>query len=453
MRPCLPLLLAITTLGCSDDEPVAFASRLPFDAVVVDGSTSAAYGLRVAGEDRVRLCSGCSVLAKSPAGDHALLHQGEGEFLIAEPGRVNEVLDLASAAVDGAPEELPDLLEATWSPDSKHLALLWGTTQAFVAAADGTRLVPITTGAFDATLSTGGNIDWSPDGSHVAFALGGGALAITDAAGVSSLTLSPTSLAHQWSADGGLFAFENEGVSVVDTATLETRLVSSTATASIGWSVDGAWFAYVDGGLVLAPADDSDAVVLPLDELVTAAWSPVADELVYGGYLEREGPGVDVVLGLWSPERSLSVPIDSNAGNRLPQSVTWSPDGTRFLYRLLDGSPASYSALVDASDGTELARFPSRYDPVPAFNRDGTFLAITSTTVASGTISTDLAVSDASGGDAAAIASKVESWQWLDDGAHLVFVAGRSVAIASADGSQISTRLNVADGAQIELVR
>jgi Tol biopolymer transport system component len=449
----LPLLCLVSVLGCTDDDPVAFKSKEPFDAVLMDGSVASAYGLRLSGEERTTICSSCSVLAKSPAGDHVLLTRSDQEFFVAEPGRVNEVLDLGGAAVDGAPTELPALLEAAWSPDSKHVALLWGTSQAYVGAADGTRLVPIATGAFDPTSSDGPNIVWSKDSSHVAFELADGVLAITDAAGSSNLTLPPGTTSYQWSPDGGHFAFANLGVSLVDTGTLETRVVSETATSTAGWSPSGEWLAYFDGALVLAPVGDSEPVVLPLDGLSTAAWSPVADELVYGGFLERDGPGVTVVLGLWSPDRTLPIPVDSEVVNQMPQAATWSPDGTRFFYRIPDSNGAAYSALTDASDGSELARFPADYDPVPVFSRDGSWLATTSTQASGGSSVTDLSVSDASGSGAVVIASGVEAWQWLGDGTHLLLVTGRSVVIASADGSGRSTRLSVSDGTQIGLVR
>jgi Tol biopolymer transport system component len=453
VRSFLTLALTLSVLGCSDGDTVTFKSREPFDAVVVDGTTSSAYGLRIAGEERARLCSGCAVLGRSPAGDHALLAQGEQGFFIAEPGRVNEVFDLTSAAVDGAPAELAEMLQAVWSPDSKHMALIWGTSQAYVAAADGTGPAPVATGAVNATGYDDQNIIWSPDSSHVAFTLGEGVVAISDAEGGSILTLPPGSTAEQWSPDGGLFAFVNAGVSLVDASTQETRLISATATQSFGWSPDGGWFAYFDGGLVLAPTDDAEPVVVPLDGASTAQWSPVADELVYGGFLMRDGPGVDVVLGLWAPERSLSIPVDSEVSNRLPMEATWSPDGARFFYRLTGSESSAHYSLTDAAEGNELARFPAYYDPAPSFNRDGSLLAVTSTTVAHGSIDTDLSVSDASGTSNVAIASKVHEWQWLADGEHLVLVTERSVAIAGANGGELSTRLSVTDGAPIALVR
>jgi len=457
VRPFLALFLAISSFGCSDDEPVTFKSRLPFDAVVEDGNAAVTYGLRVTGEQRDTLCTACTALAKSPAGDHALVTTsdattGATSFFIVEPGRVNEVLNLAAAATDGAPAELPALLQAVWSPDSSRLALLWGTTQAYLAAGDGTGLVPVATGGFNAAGYADQNISWSQDGSHVAFTFADGVLAITDAAGSSTLTLPAGSTGHQWSPDGSLFAFTNAGVSLVSTATLETRLVSSTATQSIGWSQDGAWFTYQDGGLVLAPADDSDPVVVPLDAVASAVWSPVANELIYGGYNNRDAAGVDVELGLWSPDRSLAVPVNSEVVNRVPQALAWSPDGTRFMYRLPDSTGMAYAALVAASDGSELARFPAFYDGLPTFNRDGTLLAVTSTKVGTGASDTALSVSNAAGSDAVPIASSVDGWRWLDDGEHLLIVTERSVAIARDDGSQVSTRLNVGDGTHVALV-
>ena len=453
MRSFLPLLLFVSVLGCTDDDPVAFKSKEPFDAVIMDGMAASAYGLRLAGEERTTICSSCFVVGRSPAGDQVLLTQPDQGFFIAEPGRINEVLDLAGAAVDEGPAELPTLLEAAWSPDSKHLALLWGTSQAFVAAADGTGIVPVATGAFNPASSDDPNIVWSPDSSHVAFALADGVLAITDAAGGSSLTLPPGSTSYQWSPDGGLFAFANAGASLVDTSTLETRVVSETASSTVGWSPSGEWFAYFDGALVLAPADGSEPVVVPLDALSTAAWSPTADELVYGGYLMRAGPGVDVVLALWSPDRSLPIAVDSEASNQVPEEATWSPDGARFLYRMPDPNRAAYAALTDAADGGEVARFPASYDPAPKFNRDGSLLAVTSTKTGGGSSITDLSVSDASGSGDVAIASDIDAWQWLDDGIHLLFVTGRSVVLASADGTEQSTRLSVSDGTQIGLIR
>ena len=158
MRSFLPLLLFVSVLGCTDDDPVAFKSKEPFDAVIMDGMAASAYGLRLAGEERTTICSSCFVVGRSPAGDQVLLTQPDQGFFIAEPGRINEVLDLAGAAVDEGPAELPTLLEAAWSPDSKHLALLWGTSQAFVAAADGTGIVPVATGAFNPASSDDPNI-------------------------------------------------------------------------------------------------------------------------------------------------------------------------------------------------------------------------------------------------------------------------------------------------------
>lgn len=453
MRRFFTLLCLVSVLGCTDDDPVAFKSKEPFDAVLVDGSAAAAYGLRLTGEERTTICSSCSVLKKSPSGAHVLLTKSEQAFFMAEPGRVDEVLNLEGAALDGAPAELPALLEAAWSPDSKRIALLWGTSQAYVGAADGTGLKPIATGAFNPASSGGPNIVWSKDSSHVAFELADGVLAITDAAGGSSLTLPPGTTSYQWSPDGGFFAFANAGVSLVDTSTWETRVVSETATSTVGWSPSGEWLATFDGGLVLAPVDAAEPVVLPLDGLSTAAWSPVTDELVYGGFLERDGPGVSVVLGLWSPERALSIPVDSEVVNQVPQLVTWSPDGTRFFHRMPDSNDAAHFALTDASDGSELARFPAYSEPMPVFSRDGSWLAATSTKVSGDSSVTDLFVSDASGRDAVEIASDVDAWQWLDDGTHLLLVTGRSVVLASADGSERSTRLSVSDGAQVGLVR
>jgi Tol biopolymer transport system component len=148
----------------------------------------------------------------------------------------------------------------------------------------------------ECTLISGA--DWSPDGTHVAFA-------VACAGGCGS--------------EGDPF----HGVHIVDPTTGEDRLVvHGEPRNGIDWSADGSRIAYVEDGLIhIVNADGSNPKVVPGTSGVAGSpsWSPDGTKLVY------------------SEDNSDVFVIDVDGSNRrlLAQGrePAWSPDGARIAYR------------------------------------------------------------------------------------------------------------------------
>ena len=156
----------------------------------------------------------------------------------------------------------------SWSPNGTQIAFSsqrggLDRDEIFVMNADGSDVVQRTHLTFRSSIRA---LDWSPDGSAIAFFADDDLwlvnadgtnerllLALSENAGLRVSTL-------VWSPDGGRITLAGQiGVAMVNIADPTLRIVSSRSTANVAWSPDGARLMYRGGGgLVTALPDGSD---------------------------------------------------------------------------------------------------------------------------------------------------------------------------------------------------
>ena len=251
-------LTRLTTAAGFDDSPAwsPDGTRIAFQSER-DGN-SHIYVMNADGSGQVRLTSGEADVgsAWSPDGRK-----------IAFQCRQGDAYDLCVMNADGSGQvrlttnARDQVQEPKWSPDSRRIAFAqWqftgGNAAIYVADADGSNLVRVTTSATEAAHPV-----WSPDGSRIAFSvgyLGSGGIYAMNSDGSAATQLSRNGAQPEWSPDGkkivfvqysdcdyyyytcksDLFVMNSAGSSV-------TRLTFEGASWGGSWSPDGRLIAYV----------------------------------------------------------------------------------------------------------------------------------------------------------------------------------------------------------------
>ena len=296
-----------------------------------------------------------------------------------------------------------------WSPDSRRIAFADNTESAYCygiwsANADGSGTQKI---AQD--CSAGGEaqvaISWSPDGSGIAYTLGGAGLdgrvfgtgdervdgfylAHSDGTGAQRLANRP--LVYEfggprlaWSPEGSHLAMGHsdiddvrhqvlvsvDGTRVINTYSLTGLITESYDGRVLGWSPDGRLLAYGRSFVYKVFSTHADRRFLSLEEAVSAGG--VAPGLApYGSFQQFSPDGRNILSVLSSDDGSLTLTVHEAdlefaqdnpgsvqmySGRGLPVAV-FSPDGSQIAYVGLNGivaidvSSGSESLLVDYSD-------------------------------------------------------------------------------------------------------
>ena len=286
-------------------------------------------------------------------------------YLVDPAGGVpRKVLDGGCAAGLGEPFNCDDLGIGSldWAPDGTRLAFaLWGNSPAGFGDHEGIYVLDFATDEIrqltscSAPCSGQGDVDWSPDGSRIAFTQGAvdcneGSCGIYSmkADGIDPVRLSTGSIADagnpSWSPDGRAIAFSGR--------------------------VGDQWFVYtmaLDGSEPMRLAPD-----LAAPRSSQPAWSPDGSRIAFladGGGTGEEG----LPFELWtiasdgSDRRFLIEGCCRIGGAGFPaQGPKWSPDGTRIL--LLGGSGANLEVIdPETGDSTSgaMAFGPIAWQPVP----------------------------------------------------------------------------------------
>ena len=259
--------------------------------------------------------------------------------------------------------------EPVWSPNGEWLAVAgWegedGLPAIYILRPDGTGLKRLATG--------GPPMAWSPDGSHIAFAIRqweeGDGVYVTDVDGevrkvsdsVAPQFQAPSSA---WSPDGRCLAFVTVGpdweappsLRVLDVETGWEEFLASDVARPV-WSPDGSRIAFLrDGNLWVMNSDGSEQtqVTNPTQPFVQEpAWLP-------------DGSGL---LLAFVPSMSTSVRVMNSDGTGEVDladgsAPSWSPDGTKIAFRgggwaALGSSDEIY---VMNSDGTGIDKIGSSF--------------------------------------------------------------------------------------------
>ena len=265
-------------------------------------------------------------------------------------------------AADGTnPTRLTDSASSpwAWSPDSGHIAYRVYEASDFVmytAAADGTN---------PTRLTDGDSYWWSPDGSRIAYHVGGELVtALADGSGTVKLGDSGGDVV--WSPDSRHIAYEDRQAGV---RTLYSARADGSGTVKLGgdgaeyiaWSPDGRYIAYrADGALYSVLADGSGIVKLG-DGASDVVWSPD------GRYIAYRADGA-----LYSVLADGSGIVKLGDGARY---AGWSPDGSHLAYQTGDSSCTTGSDLFTArADGSKVTKLSDNAIQ-PVWSPDSTRIA------------------------------------------------------------------------------
>jgi Tol biopolymer transport system component len=234
---------------------------------------------------------------------------------------------------------------AAWSPDGRKVAFLDGVVnrnsiepaELAVMNADGSGRAKITSDGLyrldtGATLS---GVDWSPDGTELAYTYwksggAGATIAVVHPDGTGAHDLA-SGRAPRWSPDGTKIAFtgpQGSGIWVMNADGSSVRQVTSGG-SNPSWSPDGARLAYTDGaGLFVVNADGSGVRRVFTGGPTTATepdWSPDGGRIAFAAQLAYSADGgIWVVNADGSGLRQLTAASDG--------APRWSPDGSRILF-------------------------------------------------------------------------------------------------------------------------
>ena len=254
---------------------------------------------------------------------------------------------------------LRDVRAFAWSPDGSSLAA-WqqGETSRLVV------LKPDGSGAH--TIAPGGEFEWAPDGSRIAYVSssdsGPGRLFVVSADGGAAIDLGEASAndSPEWSADSRRVAYTR---SVDEHAHVYVATVATRSAADVGlgggatWAPDGSGLAFVrqDDGVYVARPDGSNARKVAPASWAVVRWSPD------GRWLGYENDS-----GLWIVSLAGGAPRQLAAS---ATSIAWSPDGGAIAY--IDDRGLS---VVDVPSGARRFSTPGLGGPV-SWSADGSRLA------------------------------------------------------------------------------
>ena len=295
-----------------------------------------------------------------PAADGRVSFARNGDIYTADP-----VTGVATAVVTGPETDL----KPVWSGDGSHFVFQRqvdsvGDGRLYVARADGSGLVPITTNPQSQLAS----YVFSPDGSDVVYTSGPDTtselwIAKADGSGARLVTVGNGVIWPSYRPPNGaeiIFAAADGGIHAVDVATNKVRtIVAPTAGETIDWvgvAPDGTRVAYSVStndparnvmSVHVSAIDGSDSVVLPMPQGATfqdaPAWSNDSTRIIVTrGYSTRNQEmtlavlpadgstvGIETARGLtgccdtvldWAPDdKSILVSPEDLSGNFLPQ--------------------------------------------------------------------------------------------------------------------------------------
>jgi Tol biopolymer transport system component len=212
------------------------------------------------------------------------------------------------------------------SPDGSHVAYALGD-RLFVAGIDGSGPVQVAGG----TGLPVSSVVWSPDGSTLAYLAGDNGLYVVPAAGGAAARRLVTFvywLRPAWRPDGSEIAYaggsyaapELDAVKVAD-GSVRTITTPPYFPSSVAWSPDGARLAYTLGSLWVVDADGTDPAQLTQNYVESPTFSPDGRRIAYVSYGGRS-------LELFTVGVDGSSPTQLTNNDAYDTSPAWSPDGT-----------------------------------------------------------------------------------------------------------------------------
>ena len=182
-------------------------------------------------------------------------------------------------------------------------------------------------GAFPITGAT--DPSWSPDGTKLAFVLGGAIETCTVSSCTPAQVGAATGSEPVWSPDGTTIAYVNGGsIHTVGTSAPNTDTLITTGTDP-SWSPNGASLAFSNGGAVYTCAVSSCSPTQLVASGTQPAWSPDASTIAYqaqsGGHSQIF---VIPVGGGSATQVTPSAPFSTDEES----APSWSPDNTSIVY-------------------------------------------------------------------------------------------------------------------------